>query len=54
MMNTWIDTIPYLYNVHMEDKLIGESKDVFSSDGEIYKSLNFVKKYIHQDIVKVI
>ncbi|EMU55675.1 ABC transporter substrate-binding protein [Clostridium butyricum] len=56
MMNTWIDTIPYLYNVHMEDKLIGESKDVFSSDGEIYKSLNFVKKiytsgYCESDIV---
>ena len=54
--NTWIDTIPYLYNAHMEDKLIGESKDVFSSDGEIYKSLNFVKKiytsgYCESDIV---
>lgn len=56
MMNMWIDSIPYLYNPKMEDILIGESKDVFSEDSEIYKSLNFVRKiytlgYCEDDII---
>lgn len=55
-MNMWIDTIPYLYNPYMENELIGKSKDLFAHDGEIYKSLNFVKKiytsgYCEDDIV---
>lgn len=55
-MNIWIDAVPYLYDVHMEDKLIEGSKDVFSHDGEIYKSLNFARKiynygYCEDDIL---
>lgn len=56
IMNMWIDSIPYLYNPKMEDRLIEESKDVFSKDSEIYKSLNFARQiytlgYCEDDII---
>lgn len=56
IMDMWIDTIPYLYNPKMESRVIEESDDILSQDGEIYKSLNFVRKiytmgYCEEDIV---
>ncbi len=44
MMNLWIDTVPYLYNNSLEEKLIIDSKDIFSKDGEIKKSLDFPRQ----------
>lgn len=56
VMNMWIDTVPYLYDYNMDYKLIRESKDVLSKDGEVYKALNFAKNiynygYCENDIL---
>ena len=44
VMNTWINTVPYLYDYDIEEKLVNGTSDILQEDGDMYKSLNFAKK----------
>lgn len=54
VMSMWIDVIPYLYNVNLEEEILLNQKDILGSKSEIYKSINFARKiysngYCEQD-----
>lgn len=56
VMNTWINTIPYLYDCNIEEKMVNGTSDILQEDGDMYKSLNFARKiyengYCENDIL---
>ncbi|MGN0143501.1 MAG: ABC transporter substrate-binding protein, partial [Clostridium sp.] len=56
IMNMWINTVPYLYDYGIEDKLIKGTSDILQENGEFNKSLNLARKiyrygYCEEDIL---
>ena len=47
VMNTWIDVIPYLYDLNVEKNLTDKTCSILAEDSEVYKSVEFVRS-IHK------
>lgn len=44
IMSMWIDTIPYLYNINLEEDMLSRDRDILDSESAIYKGLNFARE----------
>lgn len=44
IMSMWIDTIPYIYNINLEEGMLSSDRDILDSESPIYKGLNFARE----------
>lgn len=48
-MATWVDSIPYLLDLTLEEDVISKKKEIISSESGVYKSLEFARQIVEND-----